>query len=245
MTLTGTNTWLVGAPAWVVDPGPDDSAHVERVWEAAQGRGGIAGIALTHNHLDHSGAVPALRARSGAQVAAGEASSRTTFEEPALAGLEPDVVLRDGDQLGPFGVIATPGHAADHVSLLAGKVLFCGDTVLGEGSVFIPPGGGSLAAYLDSLRRLQELTLEALCPGHGPVVWEPAAKLQEYLDHRLDRERRLVAALDRGLRSTAELLDEVWDDAPAALRPAAALTLESHLEKLEQEGRLPAGVERL
>jgi glyoxylase-like metal-dependent hydrolase (beta-lactamase superfamily II) len=117
--------------------------------------------------------------------------------------------------------------------------------VLGAGSVFIPPGGGSLTAYLESLRRLQELRLDALCPGHGPVVWDPAAKLREYLDHRLDRERRLVDALARGLRSTAELLDDVWDDAPAALRPAAALTLESHLEKLQQEGRLPAGVERL
>lgn len=245
MTLSGTNTWLVGEPAWVVDPGPAADGHPERVWATAAERGGVAGIVLTHNHLDHSESVPALRARSEAVVAAGAAPLRARFEEPALAGLEPDVVLRDGDEVGPFRVVATPGHAADHVSLLAGDILFCGDTVLGEGSVFIPPGGGSLATYLDSLRRLQELTLTALCPGHGPVVWDPAAKLQQYLDHRLERERRLVAALERGLRTTSELLDDVWDDAPAALRPAAALTLESHLDKLAQEDRLPAGVERL
>jgi glyoxylase-like metal-dependent hydrolase (beta-lactamase superfamily II) len=245
MTLSGTNTWLVGEPAWVVDPGPAGDGHPERVWAAAEERGGVAGIVLTHNHLDHSESVPVLRARSEAMVAAGVAPGRAQFEEPALPGLEPDIVLRDGDRVGPFRVVATPGHAADHMSLQAGGVLFCGDTVLGEGSVFIPPGGGSLAAYLDSLRALQRLELEALCPGHGPVVWEPEAKLREYLEHRLDRERRLVAALERGLRSTADLLDEVWDDAPAALRPAAALTLESHLEKLEREGRLPAGVERL
>lgn len=245
MTLSGTNTWLVGAPAWVVDPGPADGGHPERVWAAAAARGGVAGIVLTHNHLDHSESVPALRARSGAVVAAGVAPQRARFEEPVLPGLQPDVVLRDGDEVGPFRVVATPGHAADHVSLLAGGVLFCGDTVLGEGSVFIPPGGGSLSAYLDSLRVLQRLELEALCPGHGPVVWEPAAKLREYLEHRLDRERRLMAALAGGRRTVAELLDEVWDDAPAALRPAAALTLESHLEKLAQEGRLPDGVERL
>jgi glyoxylase-like metal-dependent hydrolase (beta-lactamase superfamily II) len=245
MTLSGTNTWLIGAPAWVIDPGPAELEHVERVWEAARARGGVAGIALTHNHLDHSQSVPELRERSGAPLAAAAAPARALFEEPSLPGLEPDVVLGDGERLGPFEVIATPGHAADHVSLLAGGVLFCGDTVLGEGSVFIPPGGGSLAAYLDSLRRLQALPLDALCPGHGPVVWDPAAKLREYLDHRLDRERRLVIALETGLRSTAELLDVVWHDAPAELRPAAALTLESHLEKLEQEGRLPAGVQRL
>jgi glyoxylase-like metal-dependent hydrolase (beta-lactamase superfamily II) len=246
LTLSGTNTWLIGSPAWVIDPGPGEPEHVERVWEAAQARGGIAGIVLTHNHLDHSQSAPELRERSGAPVAAGiGAATAAGFEEPSLAGLEPDVVLRDRDEVGPLRAIATPGHSADHVSLLAGQVLFCGDTVLGEGSVFIPPGGGSLAAYLDSLRRLTELSLVALCPGHGPVVWDPAAKLGEYLDHRLDRERRLVAALDAGLRATAELLDRVWDDAPAALRPAAALTLEAHLEKLEQEGRLPAGVERM
>ncbi|MGH2979903.1 MAG: MBL fold metallo-hydrolase [Solirubrobacterales bacterium] len=247
MTLSGTNTWLVGTPAWVIDPGPDEPAHVERVWEAAQARGGIAGIVLTHNHLDHSASAPELRERAGVPLAAGAATASGPggFEEPALPDLEPDVVLHDGDAVGPLRAIATPGHSADHVSLLAGEVLFCGDTVLGEGSVFIPPGGGSLAAYLDSLRRLSELPLEALCPGHGPVVWDPAAKLREYLEHRLERERRLVNALARGLRSTAELLDDVWDDAPMALRPAAALTLESHLDKLEQEGRLPGDVERL
>ena len=82
--------------------------------------------------------------------------------------------------------------------LLFGRVCFTGDTVLGEGSVFIAPGEGSLSAYLDSLRRLRSLDLEALCPGHGPVVWDPAAKLDEYIAHRLDRERRLLEALGRG-----------------------------------------------
>jgi glyoxylase-like metal-dependent hydrolase (beta-lactamase superfamily II) len=91
---------------------------------------------------------------------------------------------------------------------------------------------------------LQALDLETMCPGHGPVIADPGAKLAEYLAHRLDRERRLLDALARGLRSRDELLDDVWDDAPAVLRPAAALTLEAHLEKLESEGRLPPGVER-
>jgi glyoxylase-like metal-dependent hydrolase (beta-lactamase superfamily II) len=148
-------------------------------------------------------------------------------------------VLRDGDTAGPFDVIATPGHAPDHVALLTDGIAFCGDTVLGEGSVFIAPGGGALALYMESLRRLRARTeIDALCPGHGPVVWDPAAKLDEYIAHRLDREHRLVGALERGLRTKDELLDDVWDDAPAALRPAAMLTLEAHLEKLAGEGRL-------
>ena len=102
----------------------------------------------------------------------------------------------DGQEVGPFRALGTPGHSADSVCLLFGAVCFTGDTVLGEGSVFIAPGEGSLSAYLDSLRRLRELDLSVLCPGHGPYVWDPAAKLDEYIAHRLDRERRLVEALD-------------------------------------------------
>ncbi len=245
LTLSGTNTWLVESPAWLVDPGPADPGHLERVIAVAEERGGLAGIVLTHAHLDHSESVPLLRERFGASVAAGRGAVGGPFQEPSLAGLEPDVTLRDGDECGPFRVVGTPGHSSDHVTLARGDVAFCGDTVLGEGSVFIPPGGGSLSAYLESLRRLRALGLSVLCPGHGPVVWDANAKLDEYLSHRLDRERRLVDALARGLRTRDDLLDDVWDDAPAALRMPAALTLEAHLEKLEGEGRLPSGVERL
>ena len=110
--------------------------------------------------------------------------------------------------------------------------------------MFVFPYPGALAAYLEGLGRLRERDLAVLLPGHGPPVGNPAAKLDEYISHRLERERRLIAALDAGKRSTDELLDEVWDDAPAALRPAAAWTLAAHLDKLSDEGRLPAGVER-
>ena len=151
----------------------------------------------------------------------------------------PVVLPVDGEEVGPFRALGTPGHSADSVCLLFGDVCFTGDTVLGTGSVFIAPGEGSLSAYLDSLRRLRELDLSVICPGHGPYVWDPAAKLDEYISHRLDRERRLVDALASGLRSRDELLDAVWSEAPEELRPAAALTLAAHLEKLSEEGRLP------
>ena len=121
-------------------------------------------------------------------------------------------------------------------------VITDGDLVLGEGSTFVPPDGGSLAAYLDSLHRVQELDLELLCPGHGPWVTDPAAKVSEYIDHRLDRERKLVAALDAGERSRSRLLDAAWDDVPEELRPAAALVMQAHLEKLDAEGRLPGDI---
>ena len=247
MTLSGTNTYLVGEPAWVIDPGPDDADHLERVVAAAEGRGGLAGIALTHRHLDHAGAANELRERTGAKLAASSRRSaeRTMFSEPEADAIAIDVELSDADIFGPLCVIETPGHSADHLSFALDAVLFVGDTVLGEGSVFIPPEPNALASYLDSLRKLAGFDANALCPGHGPVVFQPKAKLTEYLEHRLDRERRLVSALEDGLRGRDELLDQVWDDAPPQLRPAAALTLEAHLDKLASEGRLPEGVERM
>jgi glyoxylase-like metal-dependent hydrolase (beta-lactamase superfamily II) len=221
LTLDGTNTYVV--EHWVVDPGPADERHLEAVLQAA---GTVEGIVLTHGHGDHSDGAPLLAEMAGAEV----------------------VRPRGDERVGPFSVFATPGHAPDHVSLLAGRALFTGDTVLGTGSVFIAPGEGSLAAYLDSLRRLRELDAEAILPGHGPVVWDPRAKLDEYIEHRLERERLVLDALSAGARSRDELLDRAWadvdfEDAPY-LRYAAAATLEAHLEKLEDEGRLPAGVER-
>ncbi|MBV9467246.1 MAG: MBL fold metallo-hydrolase, partial [Solirubrobacterales bacterium] len=121
---------------------------------------------------------------------------------------------------------------------------FTGDAVLGEGSVFIAPDPGALAAYLDALASLRRRRLAILCPGHGPVIDDPQAKLDQYVAHRLEREQRLVSALSAGHRTVAEMLDAAWSDAPAALRPAAAATLAAHLDKLADEGRLPEGVER-
>ena len=216
LTLDGTNTYVVDG--WVIDPGPADDRHLDAVAAAA---GQVAGIVLTHAHHDHSEGAAPLAERTGAEVVSPEG----------------------GERVGPFDAIATPGHAPDHVALLTGRLLFTGDTVLGTGSVFIQPGEGSLSAYLESLRRLRELDIEAILPGHGPVVWDPRAKLDEYIDHRLDRERRVVDALDAGLRTRDELLDRAWSDVDFGsspyLRYAAGATLEAHLEKLGEEGRLP------
>jgi glyoxylase-like metal-dependent hydrolase (beta-lactamase superfamily II) len=231
-TLSGTNSWIVGrGPAWLVDPGPALDEHLAALEAELDARGGLGGIALTHDHSDHDEAVPALRTRfSGVPLAAARG--------------DVDVRLGAGDTFGPFEALLTPGHAPDHLAFVSGTAAFTGDAVLGEGSVFVSPYPGALVAYLDGLARLKARGLEVLCPGHGPIVHDPQAKLEQYIAHRLDRERRLLAALDSGKRSVEELLGEAWSDAPAALRPAATVTLAAHLDKLDGEGRLPAGVER-
>jgi glyoxylase-like metal-dependent hydrolase (beta-lactamase superfamily II) len=225
MTLAGTNTYLYGSdPCVVIDPGPDDAGHLDAARAAAEERGGIGLVLLTHSHGDHvAGAEGLARA-----VAARE-------NEP------PPVILPGGgEEHGGLRVLATPGHAADHVCFLTPDgVCFSGDLVLGEGSTFVPPDGGSLAAYMESLRLLQAESIELICPGHGPWVTDPAAKLAEYVEHREMRERGLLAALERGERSKQALLAEAWSDVPAELRPAAALVMEAHLRKLDAEGRLP------
>jgi len=228
MTLAGTNTYLYGSdPCVVIDPGPDDAGHLDAVRAAAEERGGIGIVLLTHGHGDHA---------AGAERLAATVAEHGSAAPPVIlpAGAEEHAGLR---------ALATSGHAADHVCFLTGDgVCFSGDLVLGEGSTFVPPDGGSLAAYMESLRLLQAESLELICPGHGPWVTDPAAKLAEYVEHREMRERRLLAALERGERSRAALLAEVWDDVAEQLRPAAAMVMDAHLQKLDAEARLPGDV---
>ena len=232
-TLSGTNSWIVGRdPAWLVDPGPSLDEHVDKLRAEIDRRGGLGGVALTHDHADHTAAVAAIRAHYPQALLA------------AARGKGVDIKLTDGDTFGPLEAIATPGHAPDHLAFLKGTAALTGDAVLGEGSVFVSPYPGSLAAYLDGLDRLKRRELTVLCPGHGPLVHDPQAKLNQYMAHRNDRERRLLAALAAGKRSVDDLLDDAWSDAPPQLRAAATVTLAAHLDKLDDEGRLPNGVER-
>ncbi|MFL5862768.1 MAG: MBL fold metallo-hydrolase [Solirubrobacteraceae bacterium] len=231
-TLSGTNSWIVGSqPAWLVDPGPELRDHVEAVIAEVERRGGLGGVALTHDHGDHAAAVAPVHEH---------------FPHAPLAAArgEVDRLLRDGSTFGPLEAVETPGHAPDHLAFLFGTAALTGDAVLGQGSVFIAPDPGALTRYLGALRALRRRELSILLPGHGPPVDDPAAKLDEYVEHRLERERRLVGGIAAGARTTDEMLHAAWGDVPELLRPAAAVTLAAHLDKLEAEGRLPSGVER-
>jgi glyoxylase-like metal-dependent hydrolase (beta-lactamase superfamily II) len=245
MTLDGTNTWLVAEPGSasviVIDPGPDDESHLQRIRAVVAERGQrVAGIVLTHRHIDHSGGAPRLAGLTGASVRAVDPSYRLGSEGLAAG----DVLDSSGCEL---RVIAAPGHTDDSVCLHlpADGVVLTGDTVLGRGTAVIADDG-SLGDYLDSLRRLRALNeetgLAALLPGHGPLLADPAGVLDFYLAHRAERLDEVRAAVAAGDRTPAEIVPRVYAAVDPALWPFAQSSVRAQLRYLHDRGELPAGV---
>jgi glyoxylase-like metal-dependent hydrolase (beta-lactamase superfamily II) len=231
-TLDGTNTYLVGrGRVIVVDPGPDDPAHVNVVLEAVRAGGGdVALILVTHSHRDHLGAAAALAAASGGTA-------------PIRRWAQGDNPLADGETVEEDGValraLHTPGHAADHLVFhwAAERVLFSGDLILGAGTVVLEPQDGALDEYLGSLERIARLDLALIAPGHGPLIEDPAARVAEYLAHRRMREGQVLDALAGGARTPGEIVGVIYRELDPALHPAAENTVRAHLLKLVREGR--------
>jgi glyoxylase-like metal-dependent hydrolase (beta-lactamase superfamily II) len=230
MTLDGTNTWLLRAPGTdsclVIDPGPDDPAHLRAVVAAA---GEVTEILLTHGHRDHSAGAAALRALTRAPVRALDPAQRLGGEG-----------LGDGDVVAAAGVevrvLATPGHTADSLCFAVGDAVLTGDTVLGRGTTVVAHPDGRLADYLDSLRRLHELGTRAVLPGHGPELPDLAAITSAYLAHREERLDQIRAALDQ-LGPDAAAMDVVrvvYADVDPVLWPAAELSVRAQLEYLRR-----------
>ncbi|HVA60733.1 MAG TPA: MBL fold metallo-hydrolase [Mycobacteriales bacterium] len=235
MTLDGTNTWVLREPggrsAVVVDPGPEDGAHLARV--AAFGP--IAAILLTHGHADHSGGARRFSEITGAPVRA--LDPRHRYGGEGLA--EGDLVAVDGLEL---RVIATPGHSADSLcfALPADRAVLTGDTVLGRGTSVVAYPDGRLGDYLGSIRRLRALAddgVDVLLPGHGPVVSSAASVLDFYLAHRAERLAQVQAAVDAGVREPAAVVRQVYADVDPSLWPAAELSVRAQLDYLEGHRR--------
>jgi glyoxylase-like metal-dependent hydrolase (beta-lactamase superfamily II) len=239
MTLDGTNTYLVGAPgsgqAVLVDPGPDDPAHLAAVEAALVARDArCVAVLVTHHHGDHAEAAAPWSVRLGAQVAAAD-------ERVAGPGGR---VLEPGERLALAGttldVVPTPGHTADHLAfrLESGAVLV-GDHVLGRGTSVVTHPEGDVLAYLASLRRVHDLGPSALYCGHGPELTEdPGAVLDFYRAHRAYRESQLLAAMVRGAGTVDELVADVYAGVPREVWPAAAQSTRATLAKLAADGHV-------
>ncbi len=233
MTYWGTNTYLIDGPngMTVLDPGPDEPAHVSAVLKAGAGK--ITRIFLSHTHHDHLGAVPAMRAKTGAPVYA--------WHAPALVDFAPDVGLQDGQVDGRYQAIHTPGHASDHLCFAGPDgVLFSADHVMGWSTSVISPPGGSMAQYIDSLRLLLAREDRLFLPGHGPPVPEPLALVRTLLEHRLTREAAILDALGPEPTTSRALTDRLYAGIEARLRRAAERNVIAHLAKLVDEGRAVA-----
>jgi glyoxylase-like metal-dependent hydrolase (beta-lactamase superfamily II)/8-oxo-dGTP pyrophosphatase MutT (NUDIX family) len=235
MTGPGTNTYIVGSA--VIDPGPAIDSHIERILQFKN----IKWILCTHTHVDHSPAAAALKAASGAQV----------LGRPAPAGqdasFKPDLVLENGQRLDlgeiSLRAIHTPGHASNHLCYLLEqtKMLFTGDHVMQGSTVVINPPDGDMRAYLSSLERLLDEDIAIIAPGHGYLIGAPRKEIRRLLAHRMNRERKVVAALERLEHpSVDEMLPLVYDDVPERIHRVAARSLTAHLEKLVAEGAVRA-----
>ncbi len=245
MTLDGTNTWLICEPgsasAMVVDPGPDDEGHLQRICAVAAAAGQrVELIALTHGHADHAAGAARLAELTGAPVRAFDPAHRLGSE-----GLAAGDVLESGGCV--VRVIATPGHSADSVCLhlQADHAVLTGDTVLGRGTTVIGHDG-SLADYLDSLGRLRALAeetgLAALLPGHGPLLADPAGVLDFYLTHRAERLAEVQGALAAGDTNPAEIVARVYAAVDPALWLFAEFSVRAQLDYLRGRGEVPPDV---
>lgn len=239
MTLDGTNTWVVAGPggAVVLDPGPDDPAHLDRIEQVVARHGRVRQILLTHGHADHSAGAVSLAERLRVGVRALDPAYRYGTE-----GLGDGDVIDLGDR--ELRVVGTPGHTEDSLSFLHltadGQDLLTGDTVLGRGSSVIAHPDGVLGPYLDSLRRLTALVDSVgparVLPGHGPVLADAGRVLRAYLEHREDRLEQVLTVVEAGARTPRQVLEVVYADVPRAMWPAAELSVRAQLRYLADRG---------
>jgi glyoxylase-like metal-dependent hydrolase (beta-lactamase superfamily II) len=239
MTLQGTNQYVVGKESVaVIDVALSADSNLDGILEQAEAMGAkrIEKILLTHIHADHCGGAVALKKRSGAKL--GIHRSRAGY----LGG--EDFQYSDNDRIsfgdGDLHVLHTPGHESGHCCFYeAGeRVLFSGDNILGYGTAVIRPPDGNMTEYLKSLERLLDYNIDLILPGHGPMVGKPQAKIKEYIEHRLMREKQVLEALRRDRNTIGGITEMIYVDVSTPLKRVAEFSVQAHLEKLVREGRV-------
>lgn len=248
-TYTGTQTYLVGGESdlAVIDPGPDEPAHLAALL-AAIGGAKVAAICCTHTHRDHSPAAAPLAAKTGAPIVGCAAlaveSGEPGVEAPFDRDYRPDRVLADGERLCGEGwtltALATPGHTSNHLcyALEESGALFTGDHVMGWSTSVVAPPDGDMADYMASLEKLYARDDRVYYPAHGPAVAKPKQLVRGMIGHRRQRERQIVKLLGEGPQRVTELVSRMYKGIDERLWPAAGQSVLAHLIELERQGRV-------
>ncbi|CAN7215127.1 MBL fold metallo-hydrolase [Variovorax paradoxus] len=258
MTGPGTNSYIVGDAATgylVIDPGPNDAAHIDRLWRATEGN--IRMIVCTHSHADHSPGAAPLQALCKQKPPILGLSSAPTARSSARFAAERE--LRDGERLVLSGTTAegepvshtlraihTPGHAANHLCLVLEEdgLLFSGDHILNGSTTVVDPPDGDMNAYLDSLDKLDAACeaggIDFILPAHGHVIGSARSAIAQLKAHRLKREAKIAAAMQRLPQGTPDdWLPLAYDDVPERMWPVAARSLAAHVARIRQRASAP------
>jgi glyoxylase-like metal-dependent hydrolase (beta-lactamase superfamily II) len=233
----------------VIDPGPIIPEHLDALKRALDGKR-VTHILVTHTHNDHSPAAQPLKEWTGAKTYAygphgsGKAEDGVKVEEGGDMAFVPDVRVKDGDVIKgngfTFECVYTPGHTSNHMcfALREEKALFTGDHIMGWSTTVVTPPDGDMAQYMASVRKLLARDDEILYPTHGAPVTDPKPFLEAYLDHRLDRERQILACIKEGVATIPEMVARMYVDVDKRLHPAASRSVLAHLIQLTNEGRV-------
>jgi len=249
-TYFGTQTYLVGEEELVViDPGPDIAEHVEAIVTALDGRG-LAAIACTHTHRDHSPASRALKEATGAPIIGCAPLVLESIGPRADASFDkqyaPDEVLADGEAIELDGgkrlvAVATPGHTSNHLCFAFNDALFTGDHIMGWSTTVVVPPDGDMAAYLRSMELLRQRKDRIYYPAHGPAVTNPAQLVRGMIGHRMQRERQILRLVGERPRDIPDIVANAYPGLDQRLVPAAGGSVLAHLLDLQQRGLVEAG----
>lgn len=249
-TLHGTGTYIIGeGEVAIIDPGPRDPAHIDALFDGL-GDEVITHVLVTHTHMDHSPGCELVRERCPAKTyafgphGAGKLADGVQVEEGGDMAFAPDVLVKDGDLIEGKGFtiecVYTPGHTSNHLCFqyVEQQALFTGDHVMGWSTSIISPPDGDMGAYLGSLEKLLERNDRVYWPTHGPCIDEPKAFVQKFIEHRLEREAQIKAALGRGLTTIERMVPEMYEGLPEFMYPAAARSVWAAIEHLLNKGEV-------